>query len=289
MDTPPKTLCGLIELGDGFLARKGVEDSRTVCELLAARLYACGRGELHRFLDAVPEERIVEAMRRGISRAAQGEPIQYILGQWDFRTLTLKVDSRALIPRPETELLVDLVLKSETVKSIAKPVIVDVGTGSGCIILSLAKELKDGVFVGLEISPAALSLAQENAARCGLAERILFAESDGCGTFDPESVDLLVSNPPYIPSTVVDKLPKHIRDHEPRSALDGGPDGLDVYRNLLMDAVMVLKTGGELFFEIGEDQGLALHDMLNAHGFTNIRIHKDYAGHDRFASATQSI
>jgi release factor glutamine methyltransferase len=289
MDTPPKTLCELIELGDGFLARKGIEDSRTVCELLAARLYKCGRGELHHFLDSVPEERLVEAMRRGMSRVAQGEPIQYILGQWDFRNLTLKVDPRALIPRPETELLVDLVLKSETVKKVSKPIIVDVGTGTGCIILSLAKELKDGVFVGVDINPAALSLAQENATRCGLTERVLFAESDGCGEFDPESVDILVSNPPYIPSAVVDKLPKHIRNHEPRSALDGGPDGLGIYRSLLNDAVMVLKTGGELFFEIGEDQGLAMHDMLNAHGFTNTRIHKDYAGHDRFASATQSI
>ncbi len=289
METPSKTLSELIALGDGFLARKGIEDSRTVCELLAARLYTCGRGELHRFLDAVPEERLVEAMRRGISRVAQGEPIQYILGQWDFRTLTLKVDSRALIPRPETELLVDLVLKSETIKRAEKPVIVDVGTGSGCIILSLAQELKDGVFVGVDISPAALALAQENATRCGLSDRVHFAESDGCGEFDPESVDILISNPPYIPSAVVEKLPKHIRDHEPRSALDGGPDGLDVYRNLLPEAIMVLKTGGQLFFEIGEDQGLAMHDMLNAHGFTHIQIHKDYAGHDRFASATQSI
>lgn len=231
----------------------------------------------------------MEAMRRGMSRVAQGEPIQYILGQWDFRNLTLKVDSRALIPRPETELLVDLVLKSETVKKVSKPIIVDVGTGTGCIILSLAKELKDGVFVGIDISPAALSLAQENATSCGLTERVLFAESDGCGEFDPESVDILVSNPPYIPSAVVDKLPGHIRNHEPRTALDGGLDGLDIYRTLLGHAVMVLKTGGELFFEIGEDQGLAMHDMLNAHGFTNIRIHKDYANHDRFASATQSI
>jgi release factor glutamine methyltransferase len=165
---------------------------------------------------------------------------------------------------------------------------VDVGTGTGCIILSLAKELKEGFFVGLDISPEALSLAQENATRCGLADRVHFAESDGCGELDPESVDILVSNPPYIRSTVVDGLPRHIRDHEPRLALDGGADGLEVYRNLLQDAVMILKTGGALFFEIGEDQGVALHDLLADHGFTAICIHKDYAGHDRFVSALQS-
>lgn len=289
MDTPSKTLSELIELGDGFLARKGIEDARTVCELLAARLYTCGRGELHRFLAVVPEQRIVDALRRGITRVAQGEPIQYILGQWDFRKLTLKVDSRALIPRPETELLVDLVLRSETVQTCPKPVIVDVGTGTGCIILSLAKELKEGVFVGLDISPEALVLAQENAALCGLSERVHFAESNGCGEFDPESVDILVSNPPYIPSAVVDRLPRHIRNHEPRMALDGGTDGLAIYRDLLMDAVMVLKPGGALFFEIGEDQGLAIHDLLSGHGFSAICLHKDYAGHDRFVTAIQSF
>lgn len=288
MDAPSKKWSELIELGEGFLTRKGIEEARSICELLVARLSKCGRGELHRFLSEVPEERLVEAMRRGLQRVSQGEPIQYVLGQWDFRELTLKVDSRALIPRPETEQLVDLILRSDVIKQTPKPLIVDVGTGTGCIILSLAKELKDGFFVGLDISPEALSLAQENAVHCGLADRVHFAESDGCGELDPESVDILVSNPPYIRSTVVDGLPRHIRDHEPRLALDGGSDGLEVYRNLLMDSVMILKPGGALFFEIGEDQGVALHDLLQDHGFTAICIHKDYAGHDRFVSALQS-
>ena len=288
MDAPSKTWSELIALGEGFLLRKGIDEARTLCELLVARLCKCGRGDLHRFLPLVPEERLVEAMRRGLQRVSQGEPIQYVLGQWDFRQLTLKVDSRALIPRPETEQLVDLVLRSETLKRVPKPLIVDVGTGTGCIILSLAKEMKDGFFVGLDISPEALSLAQENAVQCGLAERVHFAESDGCGELDPESVDILVSNPPYIRSVVVEGLPRHIRDHEPRLALDGGADGLEVYRNLLLDAVMILKPGGALFFEIGEDQGVALHDLLQDHGFTAICIHKDYAGHDRFVSALQS-
>ena len=283
------TLGDLIRLGDAFLSRKRVPDGRVVCELLAARLCECGKGELHRFLDAVPEERVVDALRRGIQRVAGGEPVQYVLGQWDFRALTLNVDKRALIPRPETELLVDLVLRSETVKNAPKPLVVDVGTGSGCIILSLAKEMRDGVFVGLDISAGALALAAENAARCGLAGRVLFAESDGCGEFDPGSVDVLVSNPPYIASRVVDGLPRHIRDHEPRLALDGGADGLDVYRALVLDAVMVLKPGGGLFFEIGDDQGDALRDLLEGSGFADVRILKDYAGLDRFAVARQSV
>lgn len=289
MSGQPKTLRELIALGDAFLAKQGAPDPRVACELLAARLFKCGRLELYRYADAVPDERLVEALRRGLQRVAKGEPVQYVLGQWDFRKLTLKVDRRALIPRPETELLVDLVLKSRQVRETPKPLVVDVGTGTGCIILSLAKELRDGVFVGLDISPEALALARENAAFTGLEGRVLFAESDGCGEFDPASVDVLVSNPPYIPSKVVDGLAPHIRGHEPRLALDGGPDGLDVYRSLLLDAVMVLKPGGAVFLEIGDEQGSALRDMLDEYGFTDVAIAKDYSGRDRYAMGVQSV
>jgi len=283
-----KTFGELIQLGDVFLSRKQIPDARVVCELLAARLCKCGKGELHRFLDVAPEARIVDALRRGIQRVAEGEPVQYVLGQWDFRKLTLNVDKRALIPRPETERLVDLVLRSDVAREVPKPLVVDVGTGSGCIILSLASEMRDGVFVGLDISAEALSLATENASRHGLRARVLFAQSDGCGEFDPASVDILVSNPPYIASAVVDGLAPHIRNHEPRVALDGGADGLDVFRALVLDAVMVLKPGGELFFEIAHGQGCALRALLDGHGFADVRILKDYAGLDRYATARQS-
>jgi release factor glutamine methyltransferase len=284
MADKPKTLRELVTLGDGYLVRHAVPDARVACELLAARLLKCGRLELYRHADSVPPERVVEALRRGLQRVAKGEPVQYVLGQWDFRALTLKVDRRALIPRPETERLVDLVLNSAQIRDAAKPLVVDVGTGSGCIILSLAKERPGGVFVGLDISADALALARENAVFTGLAERVLFAECDGCGEFEPASVDVLVSNPPYIPSRVVDGLERHIRDHEPRLALDGGPDGLAVYRALLLDAVMVLKPGGGVFFEIGDEQGPALRDLLEEFGFGDVAIHRDYAGKDRFAT-----
>lgn len=283
MSETPKTLRELIVLGDAYLRGRAVPDARTVCELLAARLFNCGRLELYRYLDTVPQTRVVDALRRGLRRVADGEPVQYVLGRWEFRDLTLKVDRRALIPRPETEQLVDLVLASRQISQTPKPLVVDVGTGSGCIILSLARALRDGVFVGLDVSVEALALARENATLTGLAERVLFAESEGCGEFDPASVDVLVSNPPYIPSQTVDGLERHIRDHEPRLALDGGPDGLRVYRALLLDAVMVLKAGGGVFFEIGDDQGPALRTLLEEHGFSEVAIHRDYAGRDRFA------
>jgi release factor glutamine methyltransferase len=289
MAEAPKKLGELIALGDAFLAKRKVPDSRVAIELLVARLFKCGRLELYRHVDDVPEERVVDALRRGLQRVAKGEPVQYVLGQWDFRKLTLKVDRRALIPRPETEQLVDLVLKSAQVRANVKPLVVDVGTGTGCIILSLASEMRDGVFVGLDISPEALTLAKENATFTGLEGRVLFAESEGCGEFDPASVDVLVSNPPYIPSHVVDGLEPHIRDHEPRLALDGGPDGLDVCRSLLLDAVMVLKPGGGVFFEIGDEQGPAMREMLEEYGFTDVAIIKDYSGRDRFATGILSL
>jgi release factor glutamine methyltransferase len=235
----------------------------------------------------MPEKRVLDAMRRGLQRVVAGEPVQYVLGQWDFRDLTLKVDKRALIPRPETELLVDIVLKSVQLKGCEKPLVVDVGTGSGCIILSLAKALGKGVFVGIDLSQAALSLAQENAVLTGLDGRVHFVHCDGCGEFDPGSVDVLVSNPPYIPSKVVDGLESKIRDHEPRMALDGGPDGLDVYRSLIFDAVMVLKPGGGIFFEIGDEQGSVMAALLEEFGFTDVEIKKDYSGKDRFAVGVQ--
>lgn len=289
MAETPKTLRELLALGDQYLNGKKIPDSRTVIELLAARILSCGRMDLFRHLDTPLETRLVDALRRGMVRVAKGEPVQYVLGQWDFRTLTLKVDPRALIPRPETEQLVDRVLDSPQAKACPKPVVVDVGTGTGCIILSLAKEMCDGMFVGLDVSPDALALARENATLTGLQDRVIFAESNGCGEFDAASVDILVSNPPYIPSKTVDTLDPWIRDHEPRLALDGGEDGLDYYRAFLTDAIMVLKSGGGIFFEIGDEQGPALQSMLEDSGFTDVKILKDYAGKDRYALGTQGL
>ena len=127
MSETPKTLRELIVMGEAYLRGRAVADPRTVCELLAARLFNCGRLGLHPHLDVVPQTRIVDALRRGLLRVAGGEPVQYVLGRWDFRDLTLKVDRRALIPRPETEQLVDLVLASRQIKETPKPLVVDVG------------------------------------------------------------------------------------------------------------------------------------------------------------------
>lgn len=278
----------VIDKAAEYLDSRNVPDACTAGELLAARLLSSNRGELFKFLDKEPTSRQLEAMRRGMSRLVKNEPIQYILGEWDFRRLTLKCDSRALIPRPETEGLVSLVL-DHLKRSYAgqKPFVVDVGTGTGAIILSIASEYKgEGVFLGTDVSEDAVSLARENAALCGLEERASFVVMDGLDDFDePQSVDIIVSNPPYIESDVCETLDPRVKDFEPRLALDGGTNGLDFYDRYLADALNLLKSGGSVFFEMGDTQGEALEHLMQGYGFSDIKILKDLSGRDRYAVA----
>ncbi len=280
-----------------------------------ARLLKRGRGFISSELEKEVSDRHLEAMRRGMARLVKGEPIQYVLGEWDFRHLTLACDRRALIPRPETEELVSLVLNFAKSRYSAQngqsgwgqaptqsegfgetsprplassPFIIDVGTGTGAIILSLAQEFQgEAIFLGTDLSEDAIALARENAARCGLAERVKFAVADGLDDFDePQSVDIIVSNPPYIASAVCETLDPRVKDFEPRLALDGGASGLDFYDRYLGDAVNLLKPNGAVFFEIGNDQGDALRRLMSDYGFSDIKILKDLAGLDRYATAT---
>ena len=271
-----------------YLDSKGVPDAGVASELLAARLLKSSRGFLNSYYEKEVPEPFQEAMRRAMRRLVSGEPLQYVLGEWDFRSLTLKCDPRALIPRPETEELVTRVLKWLKNNPSSQPrFIVDVGTGTGAIILSLATEYKaPAVFLGTDISEEAISLAKENAIKCGLTNSVKFAVMDGLDDFDePEVVDVIVSNPPYIESAVCETLDPRVKDFEPRLALDGGESGLEFYDRYLADALNVLKPGGAVFFEIGENQGEALRKLMEGYGFSSISIEKDYAGHDRYASA----
>ena len=293
----------ILEKADAYLTGKGVPEARVASELLAARLLHLGRGMLAGEMAKEIPEKFLEAMRRGMARLVKGEPIQYVLGEWDFRTLTLKCDRRALIPRPETEELVTRVLAwlkksgeaesfplQQGIEGSASPLIVDVGTGTGAIILSLAKEFKgEAAFLGTDVSEDAIALAKENAARCGLADRVKFAVADGLDDFDePQCVDVIVSNPPYIETAVCETLDPRVKDFEPRLALDGGMSGLDFYERYLSDAVNLLKPGGAVFFEIGENQGEAVRQLMFDCGFDDIKIEKDFAGHDRYAMAVLS-
>lgn len=271
-----------------YLESKSVSEARVASELLAARLLHVGRGFLSSELEKDVPERCLEAMRRALARLAKGEPVQYVLGEWDFRSLTLTCDARALIPRPETEELVTRVLahlRRQVFET--PPLVVDVGTGTGAIILSLAKEFNaPAIFLGTDISEEAIALAKSNAERCHLSDRVKFAVADGLDDFDePQSVDVIVSNPPYIERAVWETLEAKVRDFEPRLALDGGVSGLDFYERYLSDAINLLKPGGAVFFEIGENQGESIRQLMFGCGFDKITIEKDFAGHDRYAFA----
>ena len=341
--TTPRTIGQLIIAGTAYLERHGVEFPRVACELLACRLIKCPRLELFLHNREIPAVRTVDAWRRGLKRVAGGEPLQYVLGEWDFRHLTLTVDRRALIPRPETEQLVDMVLeakelwrvpegwgdppasihregregsrregwpavdggrlgcsasralsvecraskggRAEPPERTAHPLIVDVGTGSGCIVLSLASERPQARYVAIDASAEALALARANAARCGLTDRVEFRQTLGCGAFPAGSVDAIVANLPYIPTATVATLAPCIREHEPHLALDGGADGLDIVRSVAHDAAMVLRPGGWLFLEIGDEQGHAVQDLLESLGLVAVAIQPDLAGKTRFARA----
>lgn len=278
-----KTLGTVLDAGADYLAKRKVENPRIACELLAARLLACSRLELTTRLQGPLAENHLAAMRRGVKRVGAGEPVQYVTGETDFMGHVLKTDPRALIPRPETEGLVGLVLACDELWA-DKPSIVDVGTGSGCIVIALAMARPNALYMAIDTGPDALALAGENAARLGLQDKIGFACGDLPDHVEPETVAAIVANLPYVPTAEYERLPVHIRDHEPRSALDGGPDGLAAIGAAVLDAGMALIPGGRLFLEIGEDQGDAVKSLLAGSGFSDVAIGRDLAGRDRYAS-----
>ena len=258
------------------LAAAGSGNAKRAVEELAAHVLGCKPLEIY-FKTITPEQE--HELEKLIGRAEQGEPIQYIIGHVDFRGLEIRCDRRALIPRPETELLVDSVLSAITYHASFR--IADVGTGTGCIGLALLAELPNAEVIGIDLSLAALALARENAKRLGMIDRFLSLENNLLERFQKDTLDMVVSNPPYILSDVCKTLARSVRDFEPQLALDGGRDGLDLIRILAEQAARVLKPGGGLFLEIGYDQGKAVRRIFENAGFEQIEVKKDLAGHDR--------
>lgn len=279
-----KTVRDILDSSAAYLACK-TEEPRPACELLLSCLLKCKRLELPLKYTVVLSEKELEAMRRGIKRLAAGEPVQYIVGAVEFMGRILKTDRRALIPRPETEILVEKVLETESLWRNEHPLIVDMGTGSGCIAISIAAAKPKAVCIGVDISEDALALARENAESAGVADRTHFVSMDLADFLEPATIDAFTANLPYIPTRQCDRLPKHIRDFEPRIALDGGPDGLSAITDFSQDAVILLKPGGSLFMEIGLDQTQPVSALLKDLGYSGISVHRDLAGHDRIVSA----
>jgi len=280
-----KTVAGIIKSGADYLAKKGVESPRTACEYLLGRLLNCPHLNVYAKDKETLNEKQLEAMRRGIKRVASGEPVQYVTGRTDFMGHAFKTDPRALIPRPETETLVHAVLQEKELWNEEKPIIVDIGTGSGCIIISLAKEKPNAVYIAIDKSEEAISLAQENAETLKVKDNIVFTANDMSDFIEPATIDAVVTNPPYIATADYERLPIHIREHEPRTALDGGPTGLAVTENIIQDAAIILKPNGFLFLEIGETQANDVTLLLQKESFSNISVEKDIAGKNRIVTA----
>lgn len=223
----------------------------------------------------------LSAFRARVERRAAGEPFQYIAGRQEFYGLDFEVSPDVLIPRPETELLVEKAL--ELLKDSDAPLLCDVGTGSGCIAVTLLRERQDARAFALDVSSAALAVAARNAARHGLGERLRLLVSD-CfdalrdGEHGGLRFDLVASNPPYIAEPDIECLQKEVRDHEPRVALTPGGDGLSIIRRLVAEATEFLKPGGHLLIEIGYDQHERVAALIDPKVWTLLEIHKDLQG-----------
>ena len=223
----------------------------------------------------------------GCDVVTAGEPMQYIMGETEFYGLPFRVTPDVLIPRPETEHLVEKAI--ELAGSFAAPRIVDVGTGSGAIAVGLAHHLPSAQITATDLSDAALAIAQENARASDLAERIRFLNGDLLAPVAGETFDLVVSNPPYVPSTERSSLSVEVRDYEPEVALFAGNDGLDVYRRLIPAAFAVLSSNGFLLLEIGHGQAEVVGQLLRSTGFDDIDFAPDLQGIARVASAQQAL
>ncbi len=271
------TILELIQKTTVFFEKAGVPDPRLDVELLLAHVLRLRRMDLYVQFERTLTEAELDTLRPLVKRRAAREPLQHLVGSVDFCGLQLAVNSSVLIPRPETEVLLQVALSFLDAEHAASAL--DVGTGSGAIVLALARARPLIRCVATDLSEEALALARQNAAHAGLDRRVEFRKGDLLAPLrDGESFDLIVSNPPYIPSGEIDGLQPEVRDHDPRLALDGGADGLDVIRRLAAVAPSHLAPGGVLLMEIGHDQSVRTEELLKEAGWSAVEFHKDLRG-----------
>ncbi len=279
------TVLEIIKRSTDFLVRKGVESPRLQTELLLAHLLGLPRMKLYLNFERVLTPSEVEKFRELIQRRGQREPLQYIVGSTSFCGLEIALNQHVLIPRPETELLAERgwqMLNGEH----RAPLVLDFGTGSGCVAIVLAIKSPKTQVCALEICPAAIVVARQNADRHGVAERIQFFEGDSFAVLPRElAFDLIISNPPYIPTAEIETLQPEVRDYEPRRALDGGVDGLDYFRHLAAAAPRFLKPSGSLMVEFGDGQSEATREIFQHEKWIVDAIHEDYTRRPRILVA----
>ena len=279
-----KRLLDVLQASTDYLAGKGVDQPRLQAEQLMSRTLNCPRLQLYLRFESILGEQELAPLRAGIRRLGAGEPLQYVLGDTEFMGRRFKVDRRALIPRGDTETLVEKVLACAPLWAHVRPALADVGTGTGCVAISLALARPEADYIAIDASEAALELARENAT-LNAVWGIEFRLGNLLAALPPASLDAVVANLPYISTDVCRGLPRHIREHEPLSALDGGADGLDLIRRLMEEAWERLRLGGWLFLEIGFDQGARVVEFLVQSGYAQAAVSQDLGGRDRVVQA----
>jgi len=272
-----RTLGEVLRLSTAHLERHGSPTARLDAELLLGHALGLGRVELYTgFERPLGEDELAEC-RELIARRAKREPVAYILGRWGFRGLDLDVDRRVLVPRPETELLVDRCLA--LLDGVAGPAVLDVGTGSGAIALALASELPEARVAGCDVSGDALDVARANGERLGV--EVEWVASDMLAGVEGRRFHLVVSNPPYVAAGEIEALEPEVRDWEPRGATVAGETGLEAIERLVAQAPAALEPGGALVLEVGAGQAAAGAALLEGAGLAWVGRDPDHAGIER--------
>ena len=284
------TIMKILNWTKQYFEAKGVENPRLDAEVLLCAVLKCQRITLYMDFERPLSEEELATYREYVRRRGNFEPLAYILGERAFMRNTFKVNKATLVPRPETELLVEsLVRIAPLLKREGDVKILDIGTGSGAIIVSLLDYLPNAKGVGVDISVDALIVAKENSEKIGVTGRIGFVRSDVFSKLPLEKkFDIIVSNPPYIPAGDIAGLDKDVQQ-EPRGALDGGADGLDFYRRITAEAMDHMAEEGVLAFEIGIGQAAAVQQLCLDAGFVKTAVRKDYAGIERMVFAVKAM
>jgi len=278
------TVMALLQWTSRFFESKGIESARLDAELLLAHALGWKRIDLYARYDHVPRAETLEKFREAVRARGRRLPAKYLIGETEFYSMAFAVNPSVLIPRPETELLVERALA--LLPEGAEALVADLGTGSGVIAVVLATRRPLARVVATDASADALAVARANAARHGVADRIEFRQGEWFAALEPGTqFDAVLSNPPYVAAGDLERAMPEVRDHEPRAALDGGPDGLDAIRVLVGGAAAWLKAGGWLVLEIGAGQAEAVCELARAtQGYEAIEVAPDYAGIPRIAS-----
>jgi release factor glutamine methyltransferase len=280
--TTTKTLLDILQSTTAYFTRHRIQSPRLNAEHLIAHVLKLSRLELYLEFETRLNEQELAQLRDLVRRRGQGEPLQHLLGTVEFCGQTFLSDKRAMVPRPETEELVEL-LSSEIKDQRSEIRMVDVGTGSGVIALSLAKQFPRAKIFAVDVSEDALALARENAARLGLADRVQFQKGDLLENLN-ERLDLIAANLPYISMKARDSLAREVL-HDPEVALFGGPTGDELVRRLIEQGPAHLQPGGLLALEIGINQAEGLCPFLRLKNYHDIQSKKDYSGITRFLLA----